>query len=221
MAAPRTAYEPLNTTPLTETIWCELSTDFYGPLLTGEYLLVIIDKYSRYPVVEILRSTSANTVIPVFDKVMSMFGIPEVLKSDNGPPFNSEQLHSFTTHMSFKHRKVTLYWPRANGESSQSSQGCIVVRKSLETRNYRATPHTTTNMSPFAALFGRELKLKLPALSRPNANDLIRDADDIAKERMKLYADNRCHAKPCTFAKGDAVLVRHPKQQHTTSNHIA
>ena len=45
--------------------------------------------------VKIVRSTFANTVIPVFDKVMSMFGIPEVLKSDDGPPFNSEQLHSF------------------------------------------------------------------------------------------------------------------------------
>ncbi|KAI0238202.1 hypothetical protein LSAT2_011169 [Lamellibrachia satsuma] len=36
-------------------------------------------EYSRYPVVEIIRSTSANTVIPVFDKVMSMFGIPKVM----------------------------------------------------------------------------------------------------------------------------------------------
>ena len=82
-------------------------------------------------------------------------------------------------------------------------------------RNYSASPHTTTNMSPFAALFGRELKMKLPALSRQNASDLIRDADDIAKARMKLYADNRCHAKPCTFAK-DAVLVRQPKMNKLT-----
>ena len=42
-ATPRTAYEPLNMTPLPETPWRELSTDFYGPLPTGEYLLVIID----------------------------------------------------------------------------------------------------------------------------------------------------------------------------------
>ena len=55
-ATPRTAYEPLNMTPLPETPWRELSTDFYGPLPTGEYLLVIIDEYSRYPVVEIVRS---------------------------------------------------------------------------------------------------------------------------------------------------------------------
>ena len=226
-ATPRTAYEPLNMTPLPETPWRELSTDFYGPLPTGEYLLVIIDEYSRYPVVEILRSTSANTVIPVFDKVipvfdkvipvfdkvipvfdkvipvfdkvMSMFGIPGVLKSDNGPPFNSVQLQSFAAHMGFKHRKVTPYWPRANGEAERFMRnlGKVVKAASSEgkpwkqelnkfLRNYRATPHTITNMSPSAALFGREMKMKLPALSRPNASDMIRDADDIAKARMKL-----------------------------------
>ena len=85
-ATPRTAYEPLNMTPLPEAPWRELSTDFYGPLPTCE-LPVIIDEYSIYPVVEIVRSTSANTVIPEFDKVMSTFGIPGVLKSDNGTAF--------------------------------------------------------------------------------------------------------------------------------------
>ena len=69
-------------TPLPEAPWRGLSTDFYGLLPNGEYLLVIIDEYSRYPVVEIVKSTSASTVN---DKVMSMFGIPDVLKLDNEP----------------------------------------------------------------------------------------------------------------------------------------
>ena len=101
-ATPRTAHEPLNMTPLPVAPSRELSTDYYRPLPTGEYLLIIIDEYLRYPVVVIVRSTSANTVIPVFEKVMSMFRIPEVRKSDNRPPFNSEQLHSFATHVGFR-----------------------------------------------------------------------------------------------------------------------
>ena len=40
--------------------WLNLSVDFCGPLPTGEYLLFIVDKYSWYPVVEIVRSTSAD-----------------------------------------------------------------------------------------------------------------------------------------------------------------
>ena len=49
-AIPQTTYEPLKMTPLPKAPWCELSTDFYGPLPSGEYVLVIIDDYSRFPV---------------------------------------------------------------------------------------------------------------------------------------------------------------------------
>ena len=65
--------------------WTHLSADFCGPFPTGEYLLVVVDDHSRFPVVEFLRSTSAKAVIPKFDKIFSLFGIPEELKTDNGP----------------------------------------------------------------------------------------------------------------------------------------
>ena len=37
--------------------------DFCDPLTNGECLLVITGKYSRYPVVEVIRGTTAKTVI--------------------------------------------------------------------------------------------------------------------------------------------------------------
>ena len=55
---------------------------------TVEYLLVITDELSGFPVVEVVRSTSAETVIPVVDNVFSLLGNPEIVKFDNGPPFN-------------------------------------------------------------------------------------------------------------------------------------
>ena len=56
--------EPLGKTKMPEGPWEVVHTDFYGPLPTGEYLLVVIDIYSRFPEVEIVRSTKASTVIP-------------------------------------------------------------------------------------------------------------------------------------------------------------
>lgn len=116
---PMTQSEPLRMSELPEAPWLNISADFYGPLTTGEYLLVVIDKYSRYPVVEIVRSVSANTVIPIIDKVFSMFGIPRVLKTDNGPPFNSEQFFKFAGHLGFHHRKITPLWPQANATAER------------------------------------------------------------------------------------------------------
>ena len=55
----------------------------------NEYALATIDEHSRYPVVEIVSSTSANAIIPRLDSVFNMLGVPKVVKSDNGPSFNS------------------------------------------------------------------------------------------------------------------------------------
>ena len=97
--------------------WTELSFDLLGPYPNGEYLLVIIDKYSRYPLVEMIQSTEAFTVIPVLERIFFMFGIPKSLKSDNGPlPFNSHAFKQFVIQLGFKHRKVTPLWPRSHAE---------------------------------------------------------------------------------------------------------
>ena len=116
---PENPPEPLRMTELPKQPWEELSADFKGPLSNGEYLLVIIDDYSRYPVVQSITSTSANAVIPVLDNVFSMFGIPKTLKTDNGPPFNSSKFAQFANYLGFHHRRVTPLWPRANGEAER------------------------------------------------------------------------------------------------------
>ena len=107
--------EPVLVSPLPKAPWSEVSMDF-AELSNSEYLFIITDDYSGYPVVETVKSTSANTVIPKVDKVSSEFDIPNVVKTDNGPPFNSSAFKSFAQTLGFQHRKATARWPRANGE---------------------------------------------------------------------------------------------------------
>ncbi|XP_021347562.1 uncharacterized protein K02A2.6-like [Mizuhopecten yessoensis] len=112
---------------------------FFGVVFgaQGEYLLVIIDEYSRYPVIEITRSVSANMTIPVLDKVLSLFGPPKIVKSDNGSPFNSEQFRRYAESMGFDQRRVTPRCPRANAQAEAFSKPLMkVVRAAtLENRN--------------------------------------------------------------------------------------
>jgi len=70
----------------------DLSADFLRTLPTVEYLLVVHDEYGRFPVVEIIHPTSSKAVIPILDKVfaLALLRNPVTLKTDNGPPFNSE-----------------------------------------------------------------------------------------------------------------------------------
>jgi len=80
--------EPLQMTDMPDGPWQKSHVDFYGPLTSGEHLLVVIDRYSRYPEVEIVRSTKASSVIPKLEKMFATHGIPDTITSDNGPPFN-------------------------------------------------------------------------------------------------------------------------------------
>ena len=115
IATPKCKREPLQMSLLPAAPWKEIIIDF-NEIQNKEYLLLITDDYSRYPVVETVKSTAAKTVIPKLDKVFSEFGVPDVVKSDNGPPFNSKEFTTFADDLGFKHRKVTLKWARANGE---------------------------------------------------------------------------------------------------------
>ena len=132
--------EPIESAVLPSEPWNEVSVDFLSGLPNNDYLLVVMDDYSRFPEVEIVGSTSAKTVIPKLDSIFACQGIPVVVKSDNGPPFNSDDFRNFVRHLGFTHRKVTPLWPQANGEvehhgSIDENDPCrICWIKELETR---------------------------------------------------------------------------------------
>ena len=218
-------------TDLPDYPWQRIDADFFGPLPTGEHLLVIIDQYSRYPVVEIVHSLTSRAIIPVFDKVFSEFGIPEQLKTDNGPPFNSADFAKFMKHLGVKLHRVTPLWPQANGEVERFMQslGKLVRtakvdgrswKQALYTllRNYRATPHATIGVPPANIMFGRELNVKIPAMQHTNVCPDIEKVDADRKVKMKLYADQKRRVSSAPKLNiGDKVLVRQKKRNKTTS----
>ena len=103
--------EPLQMTPMPDGPWQKVHADFYGPLPTGEYLLVLIDRYSRYPEIELVRSTKASVVVPKFDKIFATHGIPLSITTYNGPPFNSEAYHHYLRTLGISYDTVPPKWP--------------------------------------------------------------------------------------------------------------
>ena len=101
--------------------------------------MVLVDEYSRFPIVEIIRSVSANTVIPVLDKHLATFGYPDVIESDNGAPFNSDAFASFAKHSGFRHRRVTECWPRGNAQAEGFNKPLLKAIRSavVEQRNWK------------------------------------------------------------------------------------
>ena len=72
--------EPLQMTESLPAPWTRVSTDLCGPFPSGDHLLVIMDDYSSYPEVEIVRSTAATTIIPKLDRIFETDGIPDIIQ---------------------------------------------------------------------------------------------------------------------------------------------
>ena len=83
---------PLQMTETPSKPWENVAADFCGPYPSGELILVVIDERTRYPEVEIVNNTSAESTIIAMEKMFATHGYPEKLKSDNGPPFKSHAL---------------------------------------------------------------------------------------------------------------------------------
>ena len=222
IATPMTAREPLQMSPLPNEPFEKISIDFAH--VDNETVLLVIDDYSRFPFIEPVRSTAAQCVIPKLDQIFAIMGTPEVVRSDNGPPFCGEEFKKFSEKLGFKHRKVTPLWPRANGQvenfvSSFKKHVRVAKatganwRKELQSflRDYRTSPHETTGIAPATLLLKRAVRNKLPQIANidPIA-EIVRVRDTKRKEKMKNHADNKSYVKPNNFDIGDHVLVKRP-----------
>ncbi|CAB4006959.1 Transposon Tf2-9 poly, partial [Paramuricea clavata] len=224
---------PLIMTDMPSKPWSVVYADFCGPFPTGETVLVVIDGYSRYVEVEIMKSTTTTAIVSRLKKIFARHGYPDELTSDNGPPFNAADFDAFLNQNGVRHRKITPYWPQANAEAERFM--CTLEKAAraahIEGRrwqdeldtfllNYRSTPHCTTGISPAELLFNRKIRNKLPSVDRldPMPSD-VEDSHEKAinndskrKEKMKKYADKRNHAKNINLQIREYALVRQQKK---------
>lgn len=87
--------------------WQTIHTDFYGPLPTGQYIIILIDKYSRYPEAEVITNTSAEILIPKLDAIFARHENLHTIKSDNWPSFDGNDLKIYLTKLDIKQETST------------------------------------------------------------------------------------------------------------------
>ena len=144
--------------------WEKLGIDFFE-FQSTTYLL-IADYYSRFPVIRKVRSTNASATTEILKQVLSEYGVPQTVMTENGPPFSSKEFASFANQYP--------RYPRSNGfiermvqTVKQCMRKCAAAGHdpSLATLIYRATPFTTIIPSPAELLNGRKCRALLPTKS--------------------------------------------------------
>ncbi len=166
--------EPAKMSPLPDRPWDVVEADFCGPLPNNKYALVLTDQYSRYPEVEMVTSTSTLPVTKKLKKIFSTHGVPRVLQTDNGPPFNGEQFQAFAKEMGFQHKRVTPIHPKAQGQVENFNKLInkttkIACEEGIDIESaiydmlqaYRQTPHPATKSAPYEVLMHRQVRTRL------------------------------------------------------------
>ncbi|CAG9133340.1 unnamed protein product [Plutella xylostella] len=94
--------------------------DHLGPFVKGatgnQYLLVIVDGFTKFCILKPLRDTKSKPTIRTLKEVFSTFGHPHRLISDRGTCFTSAEFKRFCTEYEFKHILNAVSAPRANGQ---------------------------------------------------------------------------------------------------------
>ena len=209
--------------------WQEVAVDFKGPIggNKGYYFHVVIDTYSRYPEVQLMKSTKFSELVKALAPEWSTHGHPEMVRHDGGPLYNGWKWRRYAKQEGFDTDKTTPYHPQANGLVEKFNRsivkmihGAIAEKKDPKAEihkfltNYRNTPHDTTGKCPSQLLMNRIIRTKVPVfIPSPTgkAHKEARQADRKQKEKQKNYADKHRRARVVEHKVGDKVLLRQTK----------
>ena len=133
----------------------------------------MVDYYSKMPFVRRIPSSQCNAAktISVLKELFSEHGIPETIRSDNGPQFASHQFTEFAKEWNFDHTTSSPRNPRSNGQA----EAAVKVTKGLLTHAkysgqdpylallaYRSTPIDAHLHSPAEMLYQRAIRTTVP-----------------------------------------------------------
>ncbi|KAL0193255.1 hypothetical protein M9458_011551 [Cirrhinus mrigala] len=204
---------PLHPWEYPEKPWHRIHADFAGPV-EDKMLLVVMDAYSKWPEVAIMKSTSAEKTIEKLGEIFSRFGPPVQFVSDNGPQFISHEMATFLLANGVQHIKSSPYHPATNGLAERFvqtmkhalkasiGQGTFHQRLHNFLLCYRSTPHATTKVSPAYLLFNRELRTNFELLKPVTLKETV------LQQQKKQVLRRKLRAKDRTFLTGSSVLAR-------------
>lgn len=165
--------ETLRPHDVPDNVWSKIGVDIFT-LYDINYLLVV-DYFSKFVELRKLNSLTTDSVIVILKEIFSRQGIPNIVFSDNGPQFSSEQFAKFSETYDFAHHTSSPRYPQSNGMAERTIQTvklilkkCVLDKKDpyLAMLEYRNTPISNGLPSPSQILNSRRLRGIIPVTDK-------------------------------------------------------
>ena len=206
--------EPLMPTLFPERPWQMIGTDLFE--LDKLNYLIVVDYFSRYiEVAAMQKTTKSHEVIRALKAIFARHGIPEEVRSDNGPQYASAEFTHFAKEWGFKHTTSSPRFPQSNGEAERAVETTKSLLKkekdpSKGLSEYRSTP-LGCGSSPSELLMGRKLRNTIPTFHtvlNPSWPDMdkLREREAGSKEPQRLNFNQQHNAIPLRSAQPGTPL---------------
>ncbi|XP_046630009.1 uncharacterized protein K02A2.6-like [Neodiprion virginianus] len=146
--------------------WQKIGIDLFK---LDYWYVIITDYYSRYFEFFRLGSLSSKAIIEVCKEAFSRYGLPDIVRSDNGPQFTSE-FKLFADQYGFLSVTSSPHFPQSNGAVEAAVKTAKnLIKKSkdddihLALLAYRSTP-LENGFSPAELFLSRRIKSSIPTL---------------------------------------------------------
>jgi hypothetical protein len=151
--------------------------EFVGPInppgkhTKARYIITATEYFTRWPEVRAVKDCSAATAAWfIFDDIITRFGCPKILMSDQGTHFIKKTIESLTREFKVHHQKSTPYHPQENGIveafnnilETKLTKICSVNKDDWDLRipavlwAYQTTCKKLTTHTPFKLVYGLE-----------------------------------------------------------------
>ena len=197
--------------------WQKVGSDLFE--LQNGHFLVCVDYYSDFIEVDKIYDKKGKSVISKLKSQFARHGIPNLLVSDNGPPYNSKEFAEFSKEYEFEHKTSSPRYPQSNGKAENAVK---IAKNILQKANYarsdpnlallayRNTPTEGVGSSPAQRLFGRRTRTLLPTsdmLLKPKTERHMQKKLEGRKNREKFYYDRGAKVLK-ELRPGDVVRIK-------------
>jgi transposase InsO family protein len=214
-----------------------LHLDHVGPFETSrrgnKFLLVLVDAFTKFTIIEPVKSTKVKPVVRTLQNIMCIFGVPSRLITDRGSAFTSRTFKIFCETYAIRHVLNAVATPRSNGQCERYNKTIVTMlaTTSVESegelwdthvKNLQSALNTAfnkgINSTPVKALLGYQAKPVAEAKLLNSLQDTIDRVDlkelregikehiaDDQRKQKERYDKTRREAE--RYQVGDLVLI--------------